>query len=72
MQKHYSPGSADDIEAVIDGLPAAEGAYLWNILKYWERRNDKGNKEGDLNKANDYAHRLAYGRWRDEGEPCQR
>lgn len=69
MTAHYAPGSADDIEAVIEGLPAKEGAHLWNILKYFERRNDKGDKASDLAKANDYAHRLVTGQWREaEGE----
>lgn len=63
---HYRPDSADDIEAVIEGLPAREAAILWNILKYWDRRNDKGCKQDDLGKANNYAHRLVTGEWREE------
>lgn len=66
MPNHYAKNSAADIEAIIDGLPAKEAAYLWNILKYWERRNDKGTKQDDLRKANDYAWRLVYGRWRND------
>lgn len=65
---HYRPTSAQDIETVIEGLPAKEAAHLWNILKYFDRRDDKGQKEHDLGKANNYAHRLVYGRWRDEME----
>lgn len=63
---HYEKDSAADIEAVIDGLPAKEAAYLWNILKYYERRNKGKNKKRDLKKANNYAYRLVYGRWKDE------
>lgn len=65
--QHYAKDCANDIEAVIDGLPADKGAHLFNILKYWDRRNDKGHKEDDLAKANNYAHRLVTGRWRNEG-----
>lgn len=63
---HYQKDSAKDIEVVIDGLPAKEAAYLWNILKYYERRNKGKNKKTDLKKANNYAYRLVYGRWKDE------
>lgn len=65
---HYKPTSADDIEAIIEGLPAREAAHLWNILKYFDRRNDRGQKEIDLGKANNYAHRLVYGSWRTDTE----
>lgn len=61
---HYKADSADDIEIVIEGLPAKEAAHLWNILKYWDRRNNKGSKSQDLAKANNYAHRLITGKWR--------
>lgn len=63
---HYEKDSATDIESVIDGLPAKEAAYLWNILKYYERRNKGKHKKRDLKKANNYAYRLVYGRWRNE------
>lgn len=64
--KHYKKDSAKDIETIIDGLPAKEAAYLWNILKYYERRNKGQDKETDLQKANNYAYRLVHGRWKDE------
>lgn len=63
---HYAPDSMDAMETIIDGLPAREGACLLPILKYYERRNDKGQREIDLAKANNYAHRLVYGHWRDD------
>lgn len=77
---HYDMHTADDIEAVIDGLPAKQAAQLYNILKYFDRRNKKGNKELDLKKANNSAHRLVFGDWKKdadilrpgEGEEVQR
>lgn len=63
--EHYDKKTADDIEKVIDGLPAKEAAQLYNILKYFERRNRKGQKEDDLKKANNSAHRLVFGEWRE-------
>lgn len=73
--RHYSKDCANDIEIVIDGLPPDKAAHLWNILKYWDRRNDKGQKENDLEKANNYAYRLVYGEWKDDANclrPMQR
>lgn len=66
--EHYSKDSANDIEKVIEGLPPDKAAHLWNILKYWDRRNGKGQKETDLKKANNYAYRLVFGEWRDDAD----
>ena len=65
---HYDKRTADDIEKVIDGLPAKEAAQLYNVLKYFERRNRKGQKEDDLKKANNSAHRLVFGEWRTDAD----
>lgn len=65
---HYDAHTADDIEVVIDGLPAKEAAQLYNVLKYFDRRNKKGNKELDLKKANNSAHRLVFGDWRSDAD----
>lgn len=66
--EHYDKHTADDIEKVIDGLPAKEAAQLYNVLKYFERRNHKGQKESDLEKANNSAHRLVFGEWRSNAD----
>jgi hypothetical protein len=62
---HYPEGSFDNIEKIIDGLPAAKAVALANVLKYAIRA---GHKEGeslekDLGKARNYAHRLVTGKW---------
>lgn len=54
------------IEAVVDGLDARSAYLLGNIIKYVDRRDDKGHPEQDLAKANNYAHRLVTGHWRDK------
>lgn len=54
----------DKIEAVIDGLPADKAAALSNVLRYFDRAGMKDDAAQDLNKANNYAHRLVYGKWR--------
>lgn len=68
----YRPGhyaakpteTIDVIEAVVDGLDARSAYLLGNVIKYVDRRDDKGNPAQDLAKANNYAHRLVTGRWR--------
>lgn len=63
----------EKIEAIIDGLPARKAAMLANIIKYSDRAGLKNSAEEDLAKANNYAHRLVYGRWRGEsGEGSNR
>lgn len=54
----------EKIEAIIDGLPAKEGALLSNVLKYFDRAGLKDDAAQDLDKANNYAHRLVFGKWR--------
>lgn len=54
----------DKIEAIIDGLPAKEAALLSNVLKYFDRAGLKDDAIQDLEKANNYAHRLVYGHWK--------
>lgn len=56
----------DKIEAVIDGLPAQQASALANVLRYFDRAGLKDNAKQDLNKANNYAHRLCTGHWRHE------
>lgn len=65
---HYDKHTADDIEKVIEGLPAKQAAQLYNILKYFDRRNRKGQKDSDLKKANNSAHRLVFGEWRKDAD----
>lgn len=64
---HYD-GTRDKISAVVDGLPADFAVDLFNVLKYFDRAGRKPgeSRSRDLAKANNYAHRLATGRFRDE------
>lgn len=55
----------DKINIVIDGLPAREAVLLANIIKYVDRAGLKGDTIEDLEKANNYAHRLVYNHWRE-------
>lgn len=57
--------TVDAIEAVIDGLDARSAYLLGNIIKYVDRRDDKGSTAENLAKANNYAHRLVTGKWRE-------
>lgn len=69
---HYCSGkieTIDKIEAVIDGLPAKKAASLANVLKYFDRAGLKDDTKQDLDKANNYAHRLVHGKWRNEEQP---
>lgn len=67
---HYTKGKVetiDKIEAVIDGLPAKQANCLSHIIRYVDRCEDKhADPMKDLGKANNYAHRLVFGHWRDE------
>lgn len=54
------------IEAVIDGLEPFPAYILGNIIKYVDRAGKKGDAKEDLEKANNYAHRLVYGHWKEE------
>lgn len=60
----------DKIEAVIDGLPAREAFLLGQVIRYADRAGLKDEPEVDLGKANNYAHRLVTGRWRDDATSC--
>ena len=57
----------DKIEAIVDGLPPREAYLLGQVLRYADRAGRKDEAATDLGKANNYAHRLVYGRWRDRG-----
>lgn len=64
---HYD-GTRDKISVVVDGLPADFAVDLFDVLKYFDRAGRKPgeSRSRDLAKANNYAHRLATGRFRDE------
>lgn len=65
----YTSGSVetiDKIEAVIDGLPAREAFLLGQVIRYVDRAWEKDDQATDLGKANNYAHRLVTGEWREE------
>lgn len=66
---HYVSGieTIDKIETIIEGLPAKEAYYLGQIIRYADRADLKHEDPFlDLGKANNYAHRLVYGKWRDK------
>lgn len=54
------------IEHIIDGLPGKQAAYLFNVLKYFDRAGMKGDATEDLDKARNYAYRLVTGKWENE------
>ena len=58
----------DKIERVVDGLPAVQAYALGQVLRYFDRAGKKDATETDLGKANNSAHRLVYGKWRDNDE----
>lgn len=65
--EHYTnrpTETVEAIEAVVEGLPPREAYLLGNVLKYVDRRDDKGDAAENLAKANNYAHRLVTGEWR--------
>ena len=67
---HYTSGNVETIakiEQVVDGLDAKSAYLLGNIIKYVDRAGlkDGEDAECDLAKANNYAHRLCTGEWRD-------
>lgn len=67
---HYANKPTETIKAieqVVDGLDARSAYLLGNIIKYVDRRDEKGSCEENLRKANNYAHRLVYGHWRKKG-----
>lgn len=64
----YTSGAietCDKVEAVIDGLPAREAWCLAQVLRYFDRAGLKDDPGTDLGKANNYAHRLVTGEWRE-------
>lgn len=69
---HYESNSRiqtiEILETVIDGLPAKQAYLLGNIIKYVIRAGRKGDITEDLAKANNYAHRLVTGKWREQAK----
>ena len=66
--RHYTSGEVETIakiEAVTEGLDARSAYLLGNVVKYIDRAGKKGDAAEDLAKANNYAHRLVTGEWRD-------
>ena len=57
----------DKVEAVVEGLPARDAYLLGQVVRYVDRAGMKGEAAVDLGKANNYAHRLVRGKWRDHG-----
>lgn len=64
----YTAGAVetiDKVEAVVDGLPAKDAYLLGQVVRYVDRAGMKDEAAVDLGKANNYAHRLVRGKWRD-------
>lgn len=64
---HYAnkPSTTYSITSIVSvGLPSKEAYLLGNVIKYIDRRDDKGHPKQDLKKARNYAHRLVTGKWR--------
>lgn len=64
----YTAGAVetiDKVEAVVDGLPARDAYLLGQVVRYVDRAGMKDEAAVDLGKANNYAHRLVRGKWRD-------
>ena len=64
---HYCSGKLETIEKikiVLDGIEGEAAYDLGNILKYFDRAGLKDDEIQDLYKANNYAHRLVTGKWR--------
>lgn len=64
----YTAGAVetiDKVEAVVDGLPARDAYLLGQVVRYVDRAGMKDEAVVDLSKANNYAHRLVRGKWRD-------
>lgn len=70
---HYTGGqleTIDKITAVIEGLPSEEAYLLGQIIRYVDRCESKhDNPFQDLGKANNYAHKLVTGSWRNCAQP---
>lgn len=64
----YTAGAVetiDKVEAVVEGLPAQDAYLLGQVVRYVDRAGMKDEAAVDLGKANNYAHRLVRGKWRD-------
>lgn len=59
--------TVEKVEAVVDGLPAKDAYLLGQVIRYCDRAGKKDEADIDLGKANNYAHRLVSGEWRDHG-----
>lgn len=55
------------VDHLLDGLPARDAYMLGQVVRYADRAGRKDDPAVDLGKANNYAHRLVCGRWRDRG-----
>lgn len=54
----------DKVEAVVAGLPSVPAFLLGQVVRYVDRAGMKDEAAVDLGKANNYAHRLVRGKWR--------
>lgn len=54
----------DIMERVVEGLPPDKAYSLGQVLRYCLRAGKKDDMDVELGKADNYAHRLVFGRWR--------
>ena len=67
MKLKYYEGemeAIDVIRKVTDGIDGEQAFCLGNIIKYVLRAGKKPGALDDLDKANNYAHRLVTGKWK--------
>ena len=69
MAEHYKQGEIEAIEFIeqtIEGYSPKDAYLVGNILKYIARAPYKGSMQADLEKAENYMHRLVHGVWKGE------
>lgn len=60
----YEVEPIDIIERVVEGLPPDKAYSLGQVLRYCLRAGKKDDIDVESGKADNYAHRLVFGRWR--------
>ena len=69
MAEHYKQGEIEAIEFIeqtVRHYDPADAYLVGNIIKYLNRAPHKGSMMSDLEKAEDYMHRLIHGVWKGE------
>ena len=69
MAEHYKQGEIEAIEFIeqtVKDYPPEQAYLIGNVIKYLSRAPHKGSKVADLEKAENYMHRLVHGVWKGE------